>query len=115
VSDSIGPVIGPAIGPLIGSTWRIRYDNGLTFVVTYTADDTVHWQAEHGARLAATEHAEIVALHHGQWMVNWLSGNGVTVTQVVNPDTRTVTTFMTIEEDGIRRAELLSGRMEPAD
>ena len=100
---------------MIGSTWRIRYGNGLTFVVSYLAGDTVRWQAEHGVGLAATEEASIVALRPGQWMVNWLSANGVTVTQVVDPDALHVTTFMTIVEDGVRRAEVMVGRMEPAD
>jgi hypothetical protein len=108
-----GPGGGETDDPLIGSTWRIRYDNGLTFVVSYPAADTVHWQAEHGSRSAASEHASILALRRSQWMVCWLSDNGVTVTQVVDLERGTVTTFMTIEVDGVRRSELMYGRMEP--
>ena len=98
---------------LIGARYRIRYDNGLTFVVDYQAADRLVWQAEHSQRLSSAERPAVLALGERRWMVNWLADNGVTVSQVIDLQLLTVATFMTLIVDEARRAELMTGRLEP--
>ncbi|MDF3141361.1 MULTISPECIES: hypothetical protein [unclassified Streptomyces] len=100
-----------------GKTFVFRVDNGVVFRNTYSADgislryETLEGPAK-GAEETVTLHTAEVA--PGLFIVGWVEASGMTVTHLMNLNTRTIHAFWTYETDNGRVAELHTGTLEPA-
>ncbi|GAA3781792.1 hypothetical protein ACFS5L_14825 [Streptomyces phyllanthi] len=100
-----------------GKTFVFRVDNGVVFRNTYTADGTsLRYETLQGPAKGA---AETVTLHTaevapGLFMLSWVEASGMTITHLMNLNTRTVHAFWTYETGDGRVAELHTGTLAPA-
>ncbi|WP_326574271.1 hypothetical protein OG889_04300 [Streptomyces sp. NBC_00481] len=100
-----------------GKSFIFHVDNGVVFRNTYAADGTtLHYATLEGPAKGAEE---TVTLHTaevapGLFMLGWVEKSGMTITHLMNLNTRTVHAFWTYETGDGRVAELHAGILEPA-
>lgn len=73
-------------------TFLYRYEDGPSYRVTATADDTLHWVCVEGdeAGREATEQVTRLVVSDDVHLLSWVEADGLVVTQAVNYATASV-------------------------
>lgn len=100
---------------LIGKSYRIIFEDGYVFNVTYIDESHLHWEGIEGPSkgLAGDEKMTYRQLAPGLFFVNWLEESGVSVSQILDLNKMIVHSFTTYEKNGKRQELFRSGTLTP--
>ena len=99
---------------LVGKKARVRYESGMECEMEYLSDSELRWAATGGPikGTSGSEEIESMAVAPGVYFLNWLGDNGVSVSQIIDLSTHSVTAFATFETDDGRRSSFQNGTLE---
>ena len=98
---------------LIGKKALLTYPS-LKAEVQYLSDNQLHWKTtdSQGQVAEQTNALTLKAINPTQYFLSWVENDGTTVSQVIDTEKGTVTTYLTYEDKGKRLSELLEGSFE---
>lgn len=98
---------------LIGKKALLTYPS-LKAEVQYLTDNQLHWKTtdSQGQVAEQTNALTLKAINPTQYFLSWVENDGTTVSQVIDTEKGTVTTYLTYEDKGKRLSELLEGSFE---
>lgn len=92
-----------------GHVYQLEVDNGVVFRNSYSADGTrLHWEALEGPFRGSSgdEKLSVRRIGDGIYHVNWVESSGMTVSHVMDLNTKTVSIYWTyVTADGDRVGE----------
>lgn len=109
-------VATPAPVNIIGKQAILKYP-ALTAEVSYLSEKEIHWKTtdDKGQVAEQTNALTLKSINPTQYFLSWVENDGTTVSQVIDTEKGTVTTFLTYEEGSKRVSQLLEGTFELAN
>lgn len=95
-------------------TFVYAYESGVEIKGRFEGETRIHWEGLKGPAAGSTGSAPISAVETapGVWFVSWVeSGSDFTVSQVLNLDNKTVTSFVTWPTPDGRQSNLDRGAL----
>ena len=109
-------VATPAPVNIIGKQAILKYPT-LTAEVSYLSEKEIHWKTtdDKGQVAEQTNALTLKSINPTEYFLSWVENDGTTVSQVIDTEKGTVTTFLTYEEGSKRVSQLLEGTFELAN
>lgn len=97
------PVDKPSI-EIIGKQAILTYPD-FTAEVSYLTDSTLHWKSKNGEGKVAEGHEKVSykRLNKTQFFLNWIEQDGVTVSQVIDPEQKKATSYVSFPDENSKR------------
>ncbi|MDG4865704.1 MoaF N-terminal domain-containing protein, partial [Streptomyces sp. T-3] len=93
-----------------GHAYRLEVDNGVVFRNSYSADGAkLHWEALEGPMKghSGNQDLSVKKINDGVYHVNWVEDSGMTVSHVMDLNSKTVSVYWTyVDGEGKRVGEL---------
>ncbi|SDD86276.1 MoaF-related domain-containing protein [Glycomyces harbinensis] len=98
-----------------GKVFEIRLDNGVVFRNTYgPGGDKLRYEMIDGATEGGSGTVDLYVgeVAEGVYLVGWNEESGTAVTQVMDFNTKRITAFFSLDEDGGRTGEVHDGTFQ---